>query len=166
MLDDALEVLTFLDKDIEGLITDFLTGLQKSLREYLAINNRNATGASSDSIQLDNVTPQGGQLIGSPGIQFVFKGRGPGGFPPISNIIDWCNARGLPRSVAWAVARSIAENGTKLWQAGGSTVNGLTDIITPETIAIFTQSVSDGLAASINSEISGIFNTASFRKSD
>lgn len=151
-------MLTTVELSISEVITDFLTEMQEGLRAYLAANNRNATGKSSDSIQLANVTDKGGQLVGSGSIKWVFTGRGPGGMPPILKIIDWLNARGLPRAMAWAVARKIAENGTKLYQQGGRTVNGLTETLTPEAIQAFSKNIADTLAVEISSGISNVIN--------
>lgn len=142
---------------IEEVTTEFLTDLKTDLVAYLSENNRNATGRSAASIQVANVTEKGGQLIGSGAIQWVFTGRGPGGFPPLSNIIDWLNARGLPRGMAWAVAKKISEEGTKLYQQGGRTDNGLTQTLTPDRISAFAKNISVLIATDITSDIRGLF---------
>lgn len=141
----------------QAVISEFLTGIVSELQTYLSDNNRNATGSSSASIQVANVTDNGGQIVGSQSIQWVFTGRGPGGFPPISRIIDWLNARGLPRSMAWVVARKIAEEGTKLYQQGGRNDNGLTQTITQEKIDEFCKNISVLLAVEVQSDIIGAF---------
>lgn len=147
--------------NLEDVVKEFLTSLQSAFVAYLAENNRNTTGQSSASIQVVNVTNDGGQLIGSPAIQWVFTGRSPGGFPPLSKIIDWLNARGLPRAMAWPVAKKIAEEGTKLFQQGGRTNNAFTQILTPNVIDKFSKSIADILAVEINSDIMGVFGKAS-----
>lgn len=139
---------------IQNIIAQFLTMLNNDLVAYLAQNNRNATGRSSASIQPANISEIGGQLVGNSSIQWVFTGRGPGGFPPLSNIIDWLNARGLPRGMAWAVAKKIAEEGTKLWQSG---VNGFQEVITQEKIDAFSKDISVLVAVDINSDIESVF---------
>lgn len=142
---------------LQDVITEFLTGLVTDFQAYLANNNRNATGESSASIQAANVTDDGGQVIGSSSIQWVFTGRGPGGFPPISKIIDWLNAKGLPRGMAWAVAKKISEEGTKLYQQGGRADNGLIQTLTPERIESFSKNISVLLATELASDIQGVF---------
>lgn len=134
----------------EQLISEFLTKIQKDMVAYMQSENRNATGKSAASIQLSNVTGTGGQLIGNGAIEYVFRGRGPGKMPPISALIDWCNARGLPRGVAWAVAKIIAAAGTKLWQQGR---NVLDEIITEEKINAFKDSILKTFTAQIKSQI-------------
>jgi hypothetical protein len=134
----------------DRLITDFLTEIRDELVAYMKNENRNATGRSSDSLQLRNITKSTGQLVGNEGIEFVFRGRGPGKFPPLSAIIDWCNARGLPRAMAWAVARKIAIAGTQLHRQGRNVLN---EIITPEKIDKLTQQILVTFTAQVRSEI-------------
>lgn len=50
---------------------------------------------------------------------FTITGRGPGNMPPVDRLQDWVSDVGLDAS-PWAVAVSIAENGTLLWQRGGN----------------------------------------------
>lgn len=142
---------------LEEVIKEFLILMQSQFVAYLANNNRNATGMSSASIQVVNVTNDGGQLVGSPVIQWVFTGRGPGGFPPLSKIIDWLNARGLPRAMAWPVAKKIAEFGTELHRQGGRDNNAFTQILTQDVIDKFSKSLADILAVELNSDIKGVF---------
>lgn len=132
----------------QQLITEFLTGIQEALIAYMQSDNRNATGKSVQSLQV-SANQTSGQLTGSPYIEFVFRGRGPGKFPPLSNIIDWLNARGLPRGMAWAVGKKIAESGTKLWQQGRNVLK----IITEERIKEFTDKLLVTYKAQIESEI-------------
>ena len=44
---------------------------------------------------------------------YAEKGRGPGGFPPLDKIADWCEAKLGDVSLAYVVARKIATRGTK-----------------------------------------------------
>jgi hypothetical protein len=139
------------------LVKDFLNEVVQSLQAYLATNNRNATGKSSDSIKTDNVTETGGQVVGHAGIQFVFTGRGPGGFPPLNAIIDWCNARGIPRTAAWNIAKHIAAEGTKLYQQGGYNDNALLDALSDDRINEFSKNIANLVAVNLNSDISFLF---------
>lgn len=50
---------------------------------------------------------------------FTITGRGPGNLPPVDRIRDWIADISSDAS-PWAVALSIAENGTLLWQRGGN----------------------------------------------
>ena len=51
--------------------------------------------------------------------KFSITGRGPGNIPPIDRLRDWISDIGSDVS-PWAVALSIAANGTLLWQRGGN----------------------------------------------
>lgn len=143
--------------DIQTLTKQFLTELQAEFVAYLAREKRNATGRSSRSIQVTNLTVNGGQLVGGAWIEWVFTGRAPGGMPPISSIIDWLNAKGLPRGMAWAVAKKIAKEGTELFRKGGKQNNAFTEILTEERIEEFSKNIAELLAVEINSDIKTIF---------
>jgi len=134
----------------QAIISDFLNNIRLELIAYMDSNNRNATGKSKNSLQVVNVTGNSGQLIGADWIEFTFKGRGPGKMPPLNAIIDWCVAKGLPRSMAWIIGKRIAESGTKLYREGR---NIITETITPERINAFTESLAKIYAAQIESDI-------------
>lgn len=141
----------------ENIIRDFLETMKEGLIAYMDSEDRNATGKSKASIQVVNVNGTTGQLVGSQYIEYVFKGRPPGKLPPLNKIIDWCNARGLPRGVAWVVAKNIAESGTKLWQ---SKRNVFDEIITEEKVNQFIESIAVIYTARLKTDINSLFNAA------
>jgi len=100
----------------EEVFREFLSQVQLELKQYLAANNRNATGRTSNSLQLTEVTETGGKLVGNANVFYTFLGRAPGGMPPLSAIADWCTSRGIPRAAAWIIAKRIQENGTILYR--------------------------------------------------
>ncbi len=120
--------------------------------------SRNATGKTKASIQVVNVTKDSGQLVANANIAATFTGRKPGKMPPISALIDWCSARGLPRGVAWAVAKKIAESGTELYKAGAANDNALKRAIDADAIKKFTQEIQFAFVAAIKSDLKTIFN--------
>jgi hypothetical protein len=134
----------------QQLVQEFLNGYRDALVAYMNSEDRNASGRTVASIKVVNVSPFGGQVVGASHIEFTFRGRGPGKMPPLSNIIDWCNARGLPRAAAWSIARRIAEIGTKLHRQGRNILN---EIITEESITKFTDSLAKIYQARIKSDI-------------
>lgn len=136
------------------IINDFLTSMKDELIGYMDSNDRNATGQSRASIQVVNVTGSTGQLVGAEWIYYVFKGRAPGKMPPIDKIIDWVNARGIPRNMAWIIARNIAESGTKLWREKRNIFN---EVITEEKINTFIESIAVIYQARLNSDIKQLF---------
>lgn len=139
------------------IISDFLNTMKEELIAYMDSEDRNATGRSRSSIQVVNITGSTGQLIGAEWIAYVFKGRGPGKMPPIDKIIDWVNARGIPRNVAWVIARNIAESGTKLWREKRNIFN---EIITEEKINTFVESIAVIYKARLNSDLQDLFRAA------
>lgn len=141
----------------ETIIRDFLETMRDGLVAYMDAEDRNASGKSKASLQVVNVSGSHGQLIGAEYIQFVFKGRGPGKLPPIDKIIDWCNARGIPRGVAWYIAKNIAESGTLLWQQKR---NIFDEIISEEAVDKFIDSIAVIYTARLRTEITSLFYTA------
>jgi len=141
----------------ETIIRDFLDTMKDELIAYMDSNDRNATGQSKASIQVINVTGSTGQLVGAEWINYVFKGRAPGKMPPLDKIIDWCNARGIPRGVAWVIAKNIADSGTKLWQERRNIFN---EVITEEKVNTFIKNLSDIYTARFRTEIISMFYTA------
>lgn len=79
-----------------------------------------ASGRSADStfIEFDE---SGGQVMGSGYFKFQFVGRGPGGFPPIEDILTWIRTKNIQseiseNSLAYLIARKIARQGTDIYQ--------------------------------------------------
>lgn len=121
----------------QQMITEFLEAIKLDMLDYMQAENRNATGKSAASLTV-KATPKTGSLTGNAGIEYVFRGRGPGKMPPLSAIIDWCNARGIPRGAAWSIARKIAAAGTQLHRQGRNVLN---EIITQERIDGFIKEI-------------------------
>lgn len=103
-------------EQVEKVIRDFLASVQLELKMYLQANDRNATGRTSNSLQLKNVTEKGGSLVGNGNVFETFLGRGPGRMPPLQDILNWCISRGIPRSAAWPIAVKIGKEGTRLYR--------------------------------------------------
>jgi hypothetical protein len=141
----------------QAIIKDFLDTMKEGLIAYMDSEDRNATGRSKASIQVINLTGSAGQLVGAQYIEYVFKGRPPGKLPPLNKIIDWCNARGIPRGVAWVIAKNIAESGSALWQ---SKRNIFDEIITEEKVNAFIDSIAVIYTARLKTDIASIFYTA------
>lgn len=135
------------------LIREFLNEIRDELIAYLDSNDRNATGRSKNSLQVANVTNNTGQLQGSDSIEFVFRGRAPGKMPPLFAIIEWCSSRGLPRNMAWVIAKRIAESGTKLYRQKRNILN---EVITEKKIQEFADQYADIYSAQIKSDIESL----------
>lgn len=148
-----MEVLEAIEVEI---ITEFLEETKQYLIDYLDLNDRNATGKTKKAIQVKDVSASGGKLVGPEHVEFTFKGRKPGKMPPLSNIIDWCVARGIPRSRAWVIANKIKREGTKLYKAGGS--NTIESATSKEKIDEFKRKLTDSILTSLKTDLSIAIN--------
>lgn len=80
-----------------------------------------ASGKSARSLA-PQLTPTGGQLLGSHYFAYQKLGRRPGGFPPIEAIIQWIKDKGGftyeglygLRALAFVIARKISKKGTDI----------------------------------------------------
>lgn len=133
-----------------SLILEWLNSIRDELVAYMDAEDRNATGKSKASLQVVNVTATGGQLIGSDSIEFVFRGRAPGKMPPLYNIIQWCIAKGLPRQMAWVIAKRISEAGTALWRSGRNIID---EVVSEKKIQELVDSLTVIYTADIKSDI-------------
>ena len=111
----------------------------KSLSEF---------GYEATSLKLD--------VFGGDNTEYLERGRGGGGFPPVNNIYEWAEARGMfvniekeykKRGIAYIIARSIAEKGSYLFRTG-KTYAGMKNPIS----GVFTQELEDEMMADIMEE--------------
>lgn len=131
------------------LIALFLEEIKSDLIHLLDTENRNATGKAKASLAID-VNGLKGTLTGNNYIEYVFRGRGPGKMPPLSAIIDWCNAKGLPRGLAWVIAKRIAQFGTKLYRQG---INYIDLAVDQKRIDAFIELLKDEFTTTIKADL-------------
>lgn len=80
-----------------------------------------SSGKSAKSLRIVSGETSG-TLFGSAYFFQQVNGRKPGKFPPVSAIIDWIREKGIKatdipeRSLAFIIARKIAEKGTDIYQ--------------------------------------------------
>ena len=94
-----------------------------SVRE-LEKRRKVATGRTMRSLTISLTSSdaaQTGKLEGDEQWKWVGNGRGPGRMPPLGPIQEWVNARRLTIS-AYAVARTIAKQGSKDFREGNQNV--------------------------------------------
>lgn len=84
----------------------------------------NASGRLADSVRYE-VNERGLKVFAADYIYYIEHGRAPGKFPPIDSIKQWIEDKGLNfdipvNSLAFLIARKIAQKGTTAWQQGGT----------------------------------------------
>lgn len=133
--------------EIFDLLNSNGTTLIETIKNNLVASGQNATGETADSLEQE-IKKEGTKFIyalsGRPFFMTVQTGRRPTpdkkpSRSMISNIARWVDARGMDESAVWAIATSIQQKGTKLWQDGGRT-----DIVNP-AIDEFINTVSNEL---------------------
>ena len=98
------------------LIIQFLETIREQIIRDQAEKGMRATGKSADSLRINMIDDDEGQLLGSVAIRFQVTGRGPGKFPPRENILEWMRARQIEESALYAIQKKIAERGTDIFQ--------------------------------------------------
>jgi len=101
--------------------------LSNDIRANMGAAGINATLKTANSLRIETVV-SGSRvkmtLFGRPFFNTIRTGRRPTpdkkpSRDMISNIAEWVAARGIDESAVWAIATSIQQKGTKLWQEGG-----------------------------------------------
>ncbi len=108
--------------DVKQQFEKFGTSLISEIRDKIDSSGAKATGKSAASLREES-TEDSFTLYGSRSFKFIEVGRGKGKVPPISNIYDWLVSKGLfqdsevsTRSLAYAIAKKIGREGTKLYK--------------------------------------------------
>jgi hypothetical protein len=166
------ELTINLENVLNNVIDDFIDQIRQECLDYLdgkrglgeyandkditAFTERNASGATRASIQQIKAKDMHGSLVGGPQTEFVFRGRGPGKFPPLAAIVDWCAIRGISRSLAFPIAKKIAEEGSKLYR---QKINVLDLIVNEKRIDAFVKNIGVTMKASIKTDIETILKS-------
>lgn len=92
-------------------ILGFLTAVKVDFQRTADEKDLNASGKTVGSLAIE-----GNALTGSSNLYYLEHGRGPGSMPPVESIEGWIKNRGLNDYNPWAVAKSIAEKGTRIFR--------------------------------------------------
>lgn len=143
-----------LDNEIKSIKTDLI-------QKHIQLGMK-ASGQWIDSL---NVQTKGltSTLYGQPYTEQLVNGREPGKFPPIDMIKKWIYDKGISvvgksisiSSLAFLIARKIANEGTKYFQQGGTDL--VESVITPERIQSILDKVSEFHINNFFSQITGVF---------
>jgi len=109
---------------IEELVYKKLEDLRSRIAENIKSSGQSASGMTAQSMvikkEANRITLYGREFFGT-----LETGRKPGKVPPISNILNWLQSRGMQLEGssnlrrAWGIATNISKFGTKLHQSGG-----------------------------------------------
>jgi len=126
---------------ITGILNKYLSQISADLKDEIQrkpvtkYGVVNASGKLKDSVRQD-IKNNVGRVYALDYIYYLEKGRKPGKRPPSKAIEQWITDKGLildgisKKSLAYLIARKIGEEGTTIYQQGGSTL--VSDILTPE----------------------------------
>lgn len=121
-----------------------------------------ASGKWAESIEV-NVKGTSGTISGNKYTEQLQNGREGGKYPPVKEIERWLYEKGITpleekmklSTLAFLIARKIAQDGTKYYQQGGTDL--IDSVITPERIQRIIDQVSEFHVNSFVSEVKGIF---------
>lgn len=128
-------------------ILAILTQYGQSTTDQIKVAIPKKTGKTAASVRF-TVREEGSKAIlsitGRPYFMAVQTGRKPTPDKKpspsfVQNIKDWLQAQGKEQGPAYAIARSINQKGTKLWQQGGNTL--ISDIVSQSLIDKISQDV-------------------------
>lgn len=154
------EAVKILQEELEALKLDLIA-------KYKELGMR-ASGMWEHTLEVKTTAIMGGLRGVITGMDYTYymqHGRKEGRMPPIQAIERWILARGLEpikdkmstTSLAWAIAKKIARDGTKRMQAGG-TPAFIDAIITPERVQQIIEKVGYNYVATFTSEIINFLN--------
>jgi hypothetical protein len=100
-----------------------LEKLRDDIRAAIASKGLDNSGAAFDSLEISR-----NQLLGADYFYYLDKGRGPGKFPPLKNIVEWVRSKlGLEGSeakgVAYVIGKKISEKGTEIYRDNSKGIN-------------------------------------------
>jgi hypothetical protein len=100
----------------DELTRNKLEVLRDKIRAVLNLKGIDATGSASESLEV-----KGNELFGNDYIYFLDKGRKPGKFPPVKNIIEWIRQKlgindGTENRIAYAIGYVMKRDGTRIYQ--------------------------------------------------
>ena len=108
------------------------------------------------------ISVNGYSIFGNAYTEQLVNGREPGKFPPISVITKWINDKNISptdnisvSSLAFLIARKIAQEGTKYFKDGGTDL--IESVITPSRIQRIVDNVSEFHISSFVSDITNVF---------
>ena len=132
------------------LVIGCLERIKERITENIRTSGEWASGETAASMTV-YPTERGGMLVGRDDFQSLEEGRPAGNVPRNFKAIiyDWMEAKGIPtesneekNSMAYLIARKIAEQGTQLYRQGGRK-DIYTNVIDEEVVSLTKQITED-----------------------
>jgi hypothetical protein len=138
----------------EEALIQFFNAVIIDVKRTMEDKNLNASGVTAESLGYE-VSGDSGQLNGSTNFYWLEYGRGPGKMPPIQSMEDWIRVRGFSDYDPWAVAKSIAANGTLIYRdkTKGVSIGAIATKYIPALLKNITQSTVLGIQNAIKKSL-------------
>lgn len=132
----------------EGLLNSEGGAIVQAIRSNIASAGQNASGKTSNSLEA-TVTENDDfaklTISGAPWFFTLETGRRPGKMPPVSAIQRWIDTKpisGATKGLAWAISKTIAKSGSKLFREGGRK-DIFSNVITENKVAEITDRIAN-----------------------
>ena len=118
----------------------------------------NASGKLVKSVEIEYHS-SGFRILAEHYIYYLIYGRKPGRFPNVTAIRSWIQDRGIKselpiNSLAYLIARKIAEEGSSVWRKYKGADSGLLDeALSDERINEFIDGLGDDIVTRVRSEV-------------
>ena len=149
---EAVLVRTFAEQTAELV--------RKAIREkdVTGYGPSNASGKLVNSVEIE-YHDSGFRILAEHYVYYLIYGRKPGRFPNITAIRSWIQDRGIKselpiNSLAYLIARKIAEEGSSVWRRYKGADSGLLDdALSDERIDAFLEQFGDEIVSRVRSEV-------------
>lgn len=147
------------------IILEELEAIRNDLRARYDQLGMRATGNFDRELEVVEQTVKKYTINATPYSRQLILGRRPGTMPPVAAIEAWMKAKGIravearmtDRQLAFAIARSIKNRGTRYWRQGGTDL--LDSVITPERMQRIIDRISDYHILDLTTKIKRILTT-------
>lgn len=134
--------------------------VRKAIREkdVTGYGPSNASGKLVNSVEIE-YHDSGFRILAEHYVYYLIYGRKPGRFPNITAIRSWIQDRGIKselpiNSLAYLIARKIAEEGSSVWRRYKGADSGLLDdALSDERIDAFLEQFGDEIVSRVRSEV-------------
>lgn len=144
-------------RTLSDILTRHLDEYKRQLISDQKAKGIRATGQSAASLEV-KVGEEKAELLGSDYFYFQEHGRAPGNMPPVRGILRWMQAKGVDGS-AYAIAKGIADRGTRAYQRGGTDL--LSDVFTEESLNTLTSKLSEAASQEVVQNITKLWQSRS-----